>query len=149
MTKMTKNEYKKFVEECANRYWKEDGYTWDNYNKDCDSVEILPPDLSKFEQLTTETKKWINILFTEEDEDGRKNFMMRGFTRNEWMEMQKLGLSYGDYGRDGLSFWAYNNTEYLIYTYCEGDTTLTILPDKESYEKEYNHTLNWYKEEYA
>lgn len=146
---MTKNQYQEYVKELAGRYWNESDYTWEQFNADCDAVKILPFDLSVYSQLSEERQKWINALFNEEDTDRNGNYMLRGFTRNEWQEMQKLELSYGDYSRDGLSFWAYNKADRLIYTYCEGDTTLKIFADDESYQKEYSETLNWYKAEYA
>lgn len=146
---MTKNQYKEYMKELAGRVWTDPGYSMEKYNADLDAVTILPLDLSAYPQLSEEKQKWINILFDEEDKDRNGNYMLRGFTRNEWQEMEKLGVSYGDYCRDGLSFWAYNNEDRMIYTYCEGDTTLKVFADDESYQKEYNETLNWYKEEYA
>ena len=72
--------------------------------------------------------------------------MLRGFTRCEGAEMNKLGLSYGD-GGDALSFYAYNDPEMLVYTYCEGDTTLKIFNDKAEYETEKAENSNWYLNE--
>lgn len=148
MQRMTKNEFKKYMEECANKVWTEPGYTMERYNADLDAVEILPLDLSKFPQLSEKTIKWINALFEEEDTDCDGNYMLRGFTRRDAEEVRVLQCSYGNYS-NGYSFFAYNENEYLIYTYCEGDTTLTIYPDKESYDKGYKKTHDWYKEEYA
>ena len=149
MKRMTKNEYKKYMEECANRVWTEPGYTMEKYNSDLDAVEILPLDLSKFPQLSEETIKWINIFFDEEDTDRNGEYMLRGFTRSPWKTMEKLGLSYGDYAYGDLSYWAYNNNQRLIFTYCEGDTTLKMFATQEEYDKKYASTLAWYKEEYA
>lgn len=149
MTKqMTKNEFKKYMEECASRLWTEKGYTMEKYNADLDAIEILPLDLSKFPQLSENSIKYINGLFDEEDTDRDGNYMLRGFTRCESGEVSRLNCNYGDYA-NAYSFFAYNNDEYFIYTYCEGDTTLTIYPDRETYEKGYKKTHDWYKEEYA
>ena len=148
MKRMTKNEYKEYMKECANRVWTEPGYTMERYNADLDAVEILPLDLSRFPQLSEESVKWINALFEEEDTDRDGNYMLRGFTRCESAEVNKLNCNFGDYA-NAYSFFAYNNNEYLIYTYCEGDTTLIIYPNKASYDKGYKKTHAWYKEEYA
>ena len=148
MKRMTRNEYQEYMKKCASKLYDGSGYTMKDYNRDCDSVEIIPLDLSKYPQLSENTIKWANMLFTEEDTDRNGNYMLRGFTHHEYAEAKALGCSIGDYG-NGYSLWAYNDKEYLIYTYCEGDTTLTILSDKETYDKEYKRTYNWYKEEFA
>lgn len=145
---MTKNEFKKYMKECASKLYTENGYTMEKYNADLDAVTILPLNLDKFSALTDKTKEWINKLFDEEDTDSNGNYMLRGFTRREGAEVNILNCNYGDYA-NAYSFFAYNNTEYLIYTYCEGDTTLTIYPDKETYEKGYKKTHDWYKENYG
>ena len=143
---MTKNEYQEFVKKCAERYWNEPGYTMEKMNADCDAIEILPLDLSAYPQIDEETGKWINALFKEEDTDRNGNYMLRGFTRHEMAEVDRLGLYYGDYA-NAYSFFAFNDDKYLIYEYTEGDTTLKIFPDKESYQREYNATLSWFREE--
>ena len=146
--KMTKNEYRDYAKECANRFWNESGYTYERYNTDLDAVEILPLELSKY-NLKPEMEKWINALFTEETTDSRGNYLLRGYTQTPWKETGLLSLGYGDYSNGELSFWAYNINQRLIYTYCEGDTTLNLFETQEEFEKEWNLTRNWYKEHYA
>ena len=145
---MTKNEYKQYLIDCTNRWYTDKTYTKEQYEKDLDSVEIAPLDLSKYYAIKKETKKWINTLFDEEDVDRKGNYMLRGFTRREGVEMQVLGLTYGEYA-NAYSFYAYNDDEYLIYTYCEGDTTLKPFKTRGEYEKEKAETIEWYKEAYA
>ena len=145
---MTKNEYKQYLIDCTNRWVTDKTYTKEQYEKDLDSVEIAPLDLSKYYAIKKETKKWINTLFDEEDVDRKGNYMLRGFTRREGAEMQVLGLTYGEYA-NAYSFYAYNDDEYLIYTYCEGDTTLTLFETAKAYAKAKQETHDWYKEEYA
>ena len=94
-----------------------------------------------------ETAKWINLLFDEETQDRNGNYMLRGFTRIEMSEVSLLKLSFGDYSRSSLNFWAYNDEELLLYTFCEGDTTLTIFTDPEIYKVNKSAMLRWYKEE--
>jgi len=112
-----------------------------------DAVEILPFDLRRF-NLDPETEKWINILFKEETTDHNGNYMLRGFTRHEMEEVNHLNAHYGDYA-NAYSFYAYNDKERLIYTYCEGDTTLALFETEEVYSKAKAETQQWYKEEYA
>lgn len=144
---MTKNDYKEYMKQCANKIYTVPEYSLEQYGKDLDAVEILPLDLAKY-NLSPEIEKWINKLFDEEDTDRNGNYMLRGFTRHEAAEMKVLGLSYGDYA-NAYSFYAYNDEEWLIYTYCEGDTTLTLFETVEDYEREKRNTQEWYKEEYA
>ena len=142
---LSKNEAKQYMQELANKYFMGKGMTREEYDKACDEIEILPLELSKYPQLSEESIKWINILFDEEDEDSDGQYMLRGFTRREMLEMEKLGMNYGDYA-DAYSFYAYNDKEFMVYTYCEGDTTLKIFADKASYDKEKADCLAWWKE---
>lgn len=143
---MTKNEYQEYVKQCAHRFHTESGYSIRDFEHDTEAVTVLPFDLSKFPQIKEHTQKMINILFEEEDKDKDGNYMLRGASHfgHEYTEMQTLGCKYGDYS-NGYSFFAYNADEYLIYTYCEGDTTLTIYSTKEEYDKGYSDTYAWYK----
>ena len=141
---MTKNDYKEYMKQCANKIYTVPEYSLEQYGKDLDAVEILPLDLAKY-NLSPEIEKWINKLFDEDDTDRNGNYMLRGFTRCEGAEMRLLGLTYGDYS-NSISFWGYNDTEYLIYTFCEGDTTLKLFANREEYEREKQETYEWYKE---
>ena len=145
--RMTKNEYKQYMKDCAGRLYSVPGYTMEMYNRDLDEVKILPLDLKRFHFNPT-LKKWINKLFDEEDVDRNGNYMLRGFTRHEGTELVMLGLSYGDYA-NSYSFYAYNDKSRMIYTYCEGDTTLTLFENEENYLKAKQETATWYKKEYV
>ncbi len=147
MKQMTKNEYKEYMKECASKLYNVPGYTMKDYNEELDNVKILPFNLSAFPALKDITRERINRFFSEEDKDKEGNYMLRGFTHHEGTEMIFLGLFYGDFS-DALNFFAYNNEELFLYTYCEGDTTLTLFPDKESYEKGYNVMYEWYKKNF-
>jgi hypothetical protein len=74
--------------------------------------------------------------------------MLRGFTHHPDAEKVKLNLIYGDYA-DCYSFYAYNDAEMIIYTYCEGDTTLTLFNDPVKYEAEKADCKKWWREEKA
>lgn len=144
--KMTKNEFKEFQKKCAERFWNEPGYGKKEMDAELDAVEIIPLDFSAYPQIDEETGKWINALFSEEDKDRKGNYMLRGFTRHEMAEVEKLGLYYGDYA-DAYSFYAFNDTKMLLYTYCEGDTTLKIFSDKGKYDEAVADELAWWKEQ--
>lgn len=144
---MTKNEYQDFLKECANKYWTVPGYNRKEMDAELDAVEILPFDLKRF-NLDPQTEKWINILFKEETTDRNGNYMLRGFTYHEREEVNHLNAYYGDYA-NAYSFYAYNDKENLIYTYCEGDTTLTLFETAEAYAKAKQKSQKWYEEQYA
>ena len=142
---ITREDAEKYYDELVNKYYKGE-ISWNKYKELWDDVELLPYDLYKFTQLKGDTIVWINKLFQKAPETNRRgNFMLRGFTRCEGTEMNLLGLTYGDYA-DAISFYAYNDEEMLVYEYTEGDTTLVICSDKESYENEKQFTHDWYKE---
>lgn len=143
--RMTRNAFKEYMRQNASRLYNEPNYTMAKYNANCDAVEIIPLDLSGYPQITKETAKYINSLFDEEDYDRNGNYMLRGFTRCEYAEMEAMNLEQSGH-TNGYSFCAYNDPEMLIYTYCEGDTTLKPFADRESYEKEKTETLAWYAE---
>ena len=44
------------------------------------------------------------------------------------------------------SGFGFNDEEMLIYTWCEGDTTLAIFNDRETYQKERVATEKWFDE---
>ncbi len=148
MLKMTNNDYKEYCKECASRLYNESGYSISDFRRDTDNVEILPFDLSRFPQLSETTIRWINAFFSEEDTDKNGNYILRGFTYRERTAVQELGLNYGDYA-DCYSFFAYNNKELLVFEYCEGDISMKIFPDKESYDNEYMEMYEFYKEKRA
>jgi len=144
--KMTREQAEDYRNELVDKYYKRE-ISWEKYNEEYDKVELLPYDLSAFPILKSETIDWINKLFLKPAETSKRgNFMLRGFTRVEGAEMRVLGLKYGDYA-DAYSFYAYNDEELIMYEYTEGDTTLQLFPNKESYEKEKQATHDWYKEE--
>lgn len=104
-------------------------------------------DFSKFPFLKADTVQHICNLFYEYDETVSDYLLLRSHTYHERVEVNILNCKYGDYSRD-LNLWAYNEDELFIYTYCEGDTTLSIYKDKESYQKAYDKAYKFYKEEW-
>ena len=111
-------------------------------------IEYIPLDLTQYKDITPETGNWINILFREETEDKHGNYMLRGFSYHGADEVRLLKMRFGDTSPSDLNFWAFNDEEKLLYTFCEGDTTVTLFKDVASYEAQKHDTRKWYIENY-
>jgi len=126
---MTHNEYSDFLKANASKVWTKDDYGMKEFDEDADRVDILPFDLSEYSCLSKETALYINKYFTKEDTDRNGRRMFRGFVgdntsawelEKETLKIQShFGFYYSGYGK--------NENEYIIYTWCEGDTTLTVF----------------------
>lgn len=143
--KMHRNDSHEYLSGLVARcYDPKDPFSWADYK--AVEIEFEPLDLSRFPAVTKETGKWIDALFQEETSNRNGDYMLRGLTHIVAKEMELLHLRYGDYS-DDYSLWGYNDEELFIYTYCEGDTTLTIYKTVEEYNEGKAETLRWYKEE--
>lgn len=146
---LTKNQYKDYLKKNASRIYSEAGYSIDDYFQDANNVDIIPFDLSKFPDITPDTAKYINKYFDTEGEDRNGNYMLRGFigdSINLWiLQKENLKLNYAPYGFYYSGF-GFNDTEMLIYTWCEGDITLTIFNDRKLYQQERAATEKWFDE---
>lgn len=111
--------------------------------------DIIPIDFSRFPRLKAETAEYINKEFDEETTDRNGNFMLRGRVYDNlalwYRDKEKLNLNYAPYGFYYSGF-GFNDEELLIYTWCEGDTTVTLFEDKETYLRERAETEKWYEE---
>lgn len=144
--RMTRNKYHEYLQKCVSRvYDPNDSYTFADYEKE--EVEILPLDLSAYPQIKEDTAKYINAVFDKEDTDKNGNYMLRGFigdSLERWCrDKEKLRCNYAPYGFYYSGF-GFNDEEMLIYTWCEGDTTLTLFDDRETYQKEREATEKWF-----
>lgn len=121
--------------------------SWEEYGKL--EFDIVPIDFSKFPAVKEETAKYINAAFDKEDTDKNGNYTLHGFIGDNlkkwYAEKEKLNLNYAPYGFYYSGF-GFNDEEMLIYTWCEGDTTLTIFSDKEKYMQEREATEKWFNE---
>lgn len=151
--KMTRNEYKKYVQKCVGRVFDpNDSYSWADYKKLDEDVEIIPLDLSAYPDIALEIKEKINKWFDEETTDKNSNYMLRGFTGSDnyglaYKEGQELGMEVRN--PSSYSWYGYNDLEMMIWTWCEGDTTLTLFNDRTKYEDNKKEIIKWYKEEFA
>lgn len=111
--------------------------------------DIIPIDFSRFPKLKKDTAEYINKVFDEETTDRNGNFMLRGRVYDSlslWFrDKEKLHLNYAPYGFYYSGF-GFNDEERLIYIWCEGDTTVTLFDDEETYLKERAETEKWYEE---
>ena len=136
------------MQKCVSRaYDPHDSYSFEDYWKE--DIEIIPLDLSAYPQIKEDTAKYINVAFDKEDTDKNGNYMLRGFigdSLKKWnSEKEKLNLNYAPYGFYYSGF-GFNDEEMLIYTWCEGDTTLTLFNDRETYQKEREEIEKWFDE---
>ena len=138
---VNRKDYHAFLQSCVDKCYKGE-MTWKEYREM--EIELEHIDFTPYPTITKEHRSWIETLFNGEDEDGT----LRGFTRREIAEMKLLDMSYGDYAT-AYSFFGYNDTEMMLYTYCEGDTTLKMYSTREEYEKAKKDMVVWYGKEYA
>lgn len=139
-----RKDYHNFLKDCVEKVYKGD-MTWKEYRNM--KIEFEPIDFSPYPAIAKETQEWIEKLFDSEDTDRNGNYMLRGFTYHPYNEKLWLNMVLGD-GGNGYSWWAFNNAEMLIYTYCEGDTTLTLCSTREIYESEKERSRVFYTEQF-
>ena len=137
MLEMTRNDYAQYCKDCVAK---------GNYKALHEEVNILPLDLSKYPQITKETADWMNRLFMEETTDSNGIYMLKGRCENSHYITECSRLNCNETGISYYAGYGFNDKELLVYEYAEGDTTLQVFSDKETYEKEKERTRQWYKE---
>lgn len=146
--RMARNERHEYLQKCVSRaYDPEDSYSFADYLKE--DIEVIPLDLSAYPQIKEDTEKYIDSVFAEEDTDENGNYMLRGFIGDNlkkwYRDKEKLHCNYAPFGFYYSGF-GFNDEEMLIYTWCEGDTTLTLFSNREIYQKEREATEKWFDE---
>lgn len=147
-----RREHKAYLNKLVKRcYDPHDSFSWKDYFET--EFDFLPVDLSPFKTLLSETKTLIDKLFDDYEIAPRGYFLLRGFTGSDnfgrgYQEAKALNCIVGD-SNSGYSWYAYNDAEMMIYTWCEGDTCLELFETREKYEEEKEYTKNWYKEAYT
>ena len=114
---------------------------------DENEYEIADLDLSAY-KLSETTARIANVNFMEETENRNGEYMLSGHWMSDlcyqFAEKCKFDLTHVD----GYSAYAYSDEQMAVFTYCEGDITLTPYTNRESYEREKERTIKFYEEEY-
>lgn len=132
--KIARNDYYKMISETG-RIPKDDEY------------EILDLDLSEY-HLNEDTVRIANKNFMEETTNRNGNYMLSGHWLSDLCYVFASKCKFDLVQVDGYSSYAYSDEQMAVFTYCEGDITLTPFTDKVEYEKEKAETIRFYKEEY-
>lgn len=112
-----------------------------------DKLDITDLNLSKY-QLSKTTYKIVNLNFMEETINRNGDYMLRGHWLQDLCCQFASKCNFTLVQVDGYSAYAYSDEQKAIFTYCEGDITLTPYINKEDYEKEKEYTIKFYKKEY-
>lgn len=148
--KMTHNEFVEYMKANANRLYSEKGYTMAHYNQDCDNVEVLDYDLSRFQlDFSEDQLRVINAYFTEETVSRLGNMRLVGHTlgSGEYRVANTLGI-------DMLANGAYNgfgksDENKCLFEFCEGDIYLILCENEEAYKAELDSFKEFYHEVYG
>lgn len=109
--------------------------------------EIAPLDLSEY-KLNETTQRIVDNNFMEETTDRNGNYMLCGHWLSDlcytFAKLCKFNLAQ----IDGYSSYAYSDEQMAVFTYCEGDITLTPFTNKADYEKEKAAMIKFYNKQY-
>jgi len=112
-----------------------------------DEYEIIPLDLSGY-FLNEDTKRIVNVNFMEEAENRVGDYMLRGHWLNDLSYVFARKCSLTLHHVNAYNAFAYSDEQMCVFTYCEGDITLTPYQDREKYEREKANTIRFYEETY-
>ena len=147
MLTMTNNQYVKFLEDSVSRvYQKDSNYTFADYSRDADQVEIIPFEInSKNEKL----KALINGLCST-DEVQKDCTVYRGHTPkdNIYFNLQDVGGFKDIEGGNFYSCAYQNESELTTASYCEGDICIKVYNKKEAFENEVKRIEKFYREDF-
>ena len=110
-----------------------------------DEYEIKDLDLSAY-HLTETTKRIANVNFMEEATNRNGEYMLYGHWLSNLCYQFAEKCKFNLVCIDGYSSYAYSDDQMVVFTYCEGDITLTPYTDRSSYEKEKNRIIKFYEE---
>ena len=109
--------------------------------------EIADLDLSAY-KLSETTARIANANFMEETENRNGEYMLSGHWMSDLSYAFAKKCKFDLVQVDGYSSYAYSDEQMAVFTYCEGDITLTPYTNRESYEREKERTIKFYEEEY-
>lgn len=109
--------------------------------------EIADLDLSAY-SLNEDTKRIANVNFMKETEDRNGNYMLSGHWFSDLSYQFAEKCKFDLIQVDGYSSYAYSDEQMAVFTYCEGDISLTLFTDKAKYETKKASTIKFYEEKY-
>ena len=109
--------------------------------------EIADLDLSAY-KLSETTSRIANTNFMEETENRNGEYMLSGHWMSDLSYAFAKKCKFDLVQVDGYSSYAYSDEQMAVFTYCEGDITLTPYTNREAYEREKERTIKFYREEY-
>ena len=109
--------------------------------------EIADLDLSAY-KLSETTARIANANFMEETENRNGEYMLSGHWMSDLSYAFAKKCKFDLVQVDGYSSYAYSDEQMAVFTYCEGDITLTPYTNREAYEREKERTIKFYREEY-
>ena len=109
--------------------------------------EIADLDLSAY-KLSETTSRIANTNFMEETENRNGEYMLSGHWMSDLSYAFAKKCKFDLVQVDGYSSYAYSDEQMAVFTYCEGDITLTPYTNREAYEREKERTIKFYEEEY-
>lgn len=144
--RMTHNEFQEYMKANANKLYTHKDYTMADYNRDCDSVEVIPYDLERFGLLFSEEQlRLVNGYFTGERENSRGHKLLEGHVLRDGAEftlMDRLGV---DVVVDkGYSGFGINGDNRVLFEFCEGDIYLILCENMEEYCEELRAHCEFY-----
>ena len=112
-----------------------------------DEYELIPLDLSAY-ALNEDTRRIADANFMEETENRVGDYMLKGHWLSDlcYVFARKCNLTL--HHVNAYNAFAYSDEQMCVFTYCEGDITLTPYQDREKYEREKANTIRFYKETY-
>lgn len=146
--KMSHNEYKEFMRTNANRLYDGSGYSMTDYNRDCDNVEVIPFDLSRFGLTFSEEQlKAINAFFTEERQNRLGHTLLEGHLMNSSEHMIANTLDIDIVADKGYNGFGKCDANKCVFEFCEGDIYLTLCETVKEYNEELESLCQFYEVE--
>lgn len=106
--------------------------------------DILPLDLDAY-PLFPETKRIADKNFMEESQDSDGAYMLCGHWLSDVSYQFAAACSFTLKVVDSYRSYAYSDKQLAVFTYCEGDVTLTLFTEREAYEKKKSKTIRFHK----
>lgn len=131
MKLISRNEYFKKIQNCS--------------KKEMRGYDIVPLDLSSF-RLSETTQKIANANFMEETTNRNGDYMLRGHWLSDLCYAFASKCNFHLVQPNAYMAYAYSDEQMAIFTFCEGDITLTPYTSNEKYQVDKAETIRFYKE---